>query len=187
MSFIPKEFFAARTGEGMEARLQKNEGFQQQMKSLHRASKMFTRDSVKSDECWEAFNSLEYEWGKYNIWYGEESYRLGFEDGIQLASEKKFRLSGSVLSYQDMVHLIYIYDAIKKLNKLLLGGWEVKRQDGGILKELDRICDVVGHGVCAEVRLCGKDKLYECLEEILDDSGKTPEERAKLLTGLDRK
>ena len=187
MSIISEEFLAARTGEVLEARLRKSDKYQQKMEDLHKASGVFSKAAGLPQKSWKLYDALDNAWTEYNIMYGEESYRLGFEDGVQLASEKKFRLSGSVLSYQDMVHLIYIYDAIKKLNKLLLGEWEVKRQDGGVLEELDRICDVIGHGVCAEIRLCGKDKLYECLEEILDDSENTPEERAKLLTGLDKK
>lgn len=102
MDVISEEFVAARTGEPLEKRLKKSNSFQRQMKSLHEASKAFTRDSVKSDKCWKAFDRLEEEWSKYNIRYGEESYRLGFEDGVQLASEREIRVKGSVLDVKDM-------------------------------------------------------------------------------------
>jgi len=59
MDLISEEFLAARTGEPLEARLKNSDSFRQQMKSLHKASKAFTRDSVKSDECWKAFDRLE--------------------------------------------------------------------------------------------------------------------------------
>lgn len=186
MDFVSKEFLAARTGEPLEARLKNSDSFRQQMKSLHKASKAFTRDSVKSDECWKAFDRLEDEWSKYNIRYGEEAYRLGFEDGVQLASERKIRAKGSVLDVKNMTHLVYVYDAIKKLNKLLLGEWEIHGRDGGVLEELDRVCDVIEHGVCAEIRLRGEDEMYERLAGILDDAEKAPEERAKLLAGQDK-
>lgn len=186
MDFVSEEFLAARTGEALEARLKNSDSFRQQMKSLHKASKAFTRDSVKSDECWKAFDRLEDEWSKYNIRYGEESYRLGFEDGVQLASERKIRVEGSVLDVQDMTHLVYMYDSIRKLNKILLGEWEIHGRDGGVLEELDRVCDVIEGGICAELRLRGEDEMYECLADILDDAGKAPEERAKLLTGQDK-
>lgn len=186
MEFISEEFIAARTGEPLETRLKNSAAFRQQMKSLRKASKAFTRASVKSDECWKAFDRLEEEWSKYNIRYGEESYRLGVEDGIQLACEKEMRAKGSVLDVKDMTHLVYVYDSIRKLNKLLLGEWEIHGRDGGVLRELDRVCDVIEHGVCAEIRLCGEDEMYECLSNILDDAGKAPEERAKLLTGQDK-
>ena len=74
MDFITDEFVAARTGEPLETRLKSSGSFQRQMKSLHKASRAFTRNSVKSDECWKAFDRLEDEWTKYNILYGEEAY-----------------------------------------------------------------------------------------------------------------
>lgn len=186
MDFILEEFVAARMGEPLETRLKDCDSFQQQMKSLHEASKEFTRVSVKSDECWKAFDRLEDEWSKYNIQYREESYRLGFEDGVQMASEKEIRSKGSVLDVKDMTHLVYVYDTIKKLNKLLLGEWKIHGRDGGVLEELDRVCDVIEGSICAGIRLRGEDEMYEYLADILDDAGKAPEERAKLLTGQDK-
>lgn len=186
MDLITDEFVFARTGEPLEARLKDSDSFRQQMKSLHGAAKKFTRDSVKSDECWKTFGRLEEEWSKYNIRYGEESYRLGFEDGVQLASERKIRAKGSVLDVQDMTHLVYMYDSIRKLNKLLLGEWEIYGRDGGVLRELDRVCDVIEHGICAEIRLRENDEMYGRLVNILDDEEKASEERAKLLTGQDK-
>ena len=53
-------------------------------------------------------------------------------------------------------------------------------------EELDRVCDVIEHGVCAEIRLRGEDEMYERLADILDDAEKAPEERAKLLAGQDK-
>ncbi|HBI59601.1 MAG TPA: hypothetical protein DDY31_00055 [Lachnospiraceae bacterium] len=81
MDYISEEFVAAHTGEPLETRLKNSDSFCQQVKALHKASKAFTRDSVKSDECWKSFDRPKDEWSKYNIRYGEESYRLGFEDG----------------------------------------------------------------------------------------------------------
>ena len=52
MDLITDEFVFARTGEPLETRLKDSDSFRQQMKSLHGAAKKFTRDSVKSDECW---------------------------------------------------------------------------------------------------------------------------------------
>ena len=43
----------------MEARIRNSDSFQQRMKSLHEAAKAFTRDCVKSDECWKAFDRLD--------------------------------------------------------------------------------------------------------------------------------
>ena len=52
MDLITDEFVFARTGEPLETRLKNSGAFRQQMESLRKASKAFTRDSVKSDECW---------------------------------------------------------------------------------------------------------------------------------------
>lgn len=186
MDFISEEFFAARTGEVLEARLRDSGTFRQQMESLHEASKAFSKDSGMLKKGWELYDSLEDEWTKYNILYGEEAYRLGFQDGVRLASEKEIRAKGSVLDVQDMTHLVYMYDSIRKLNKLLLGEWEIYGRDGGVLRELDRVCDVIEHGICAEIRLRENDEMYGRLVNILDDEEKAPEERAKLLTEQDK-
>lgn len=185
MDFITDEFIFARTGEPLEERLQENDKFRQQMKLLRELSKAFAKDSGLSEKSWKLFNKLEDEWSKYNIMYGEESYRLGFEDGVQIASERKIRARGSVLSFKDMTHLICMYDAVKKLNELLLGTWEILDREGGILAELDRVCDVIVGGACAEIRLCGEEDAYECLTDIMDNPELTPEERAKKLTGVE--
>ena len=182
MDSISKKILAARTGEALEARLRDSDAFRQQMKSLHEASKAFSKDSGMSKKDWKLYDVLENEWTKYNIQYGEESYRLGFEDGMQIASEKKIRAKGSVLSFQDMTHLIYLYDAVKKLNMFLLGEWDNYDRDRGALKELDRVCKVIENGTCAEIRLRGEDETYERLTDILDNSELAPEKRAKMLT-----
>lgn len=185
MDFISEEFLAARTGEALEARLRDSDTFRQQMKSLHEASKAFSKDSGMSKKCWKLYDRLEGEWTKYNIRYGEESYHLGFEDGMQLASERGIRAKGSVLDVKDMTHLVYLYDAVKKINVFLLGEWDNYGRDSGVLKEPDRVCRVIEDGACAEIRLRGEDENYECLTDILDNSEITPEERARLLTEYD--
>ena len=135
-----------------------------------------------SEKCWKLYDRLEDEWTKYNILYGEKSYRLGFEDGMQIASEREIRAKGSVLSFQDMTRLIYLYDAVKKLNMFLLGEWDNYDRGSGTLKELDRVCKVIEDGACVEIRLQGEDETYECLTDILDTSEIAPEEGAKRLT-----
>lgn len=186
LDILSGEFIFARTGEPLEDRLRKSERFQQQMKFLHKESKAFVADSDLSEKDWKLYDKLEDEWTKYNSVYGEEAYRLGFEDGVQLAAEHKIRIKGSVLSVKDMTHLVYMYDGIKKLNKLLLGAWEIHDKECGILEELDRVCDVIEDGVCAEIRLQGEDEMYERLADILDNSEMSPEERAERLVEFDR-
>lgn len=186
MDFISEEFIVARTGDPLEKRLRESERFQQQMKTLHEASEAFSRDSGISGNAWKLYATVEEEWTNYNILYGEESYRLGYEDGVQVASERKIRKKGSVLSFKDMTHLIYVYDAVKKLNMFLLGEWDNYDRDRGMLRELDRVCHVIADGACSEIRLRDEDEAYECLTDILDNQRVAPEERAKKLTGCGR-
>ena len=186
MDLITDEFIHARTGEPLEARIRKNEEFQQQKKSLHKASKTFSADIGLTEHGWKVYDRLEDAWTKYNIVYGEQSYRLGFEDGVQIAKEHEIRVKGSVLSVKDMTHLVYMYDAVKKLNKLLLGAWEIHDRECGVLEELDRVCDVIEDGICAEICLLEEDEMQEFLADILDNKEMSPEERAERLAEPDR-
>ena len=176
MSIISEEFFAARTGEVLEARLR-------DMEDLHKALRVFSKAAGLSKKTWKLYDALDDAWTEYNIMYGEESYRLGLEDGMQIASEREIRKKGSILSSKDMTHL---YDAVKKINMFLLGEWDNYDRKSGILKELDRVYKVIEDGVCAEIRLRGEDELFECLTDILDNWKAVPEERAKVLTGLEK-
>ena len=78
MDSISKKFLAARTGEALEARLRNSDTFRQQMKSLHEASKAFSKDSGMSKKDWKLYDRLEDEWTKYNILYGEEVPKKSF-------------------------------------------------------------------------------------------------------------
>lgn len=186
MSIISEEFFTARMGEVLEARLRENDKYQKKMEDLHKASKVFLKAAGLSKKTWKLYDALDDAWTEYNIMYGEESYRLGFEDGMHIVSERKIREKGSILSFKDMTHLVYLYDAVKKINMLLLGEWDNYDRESGILKELDRVYKVIEDGVCAEIRLRGEDELFECLTDILDNRKAVPEERAKVLTGLEK-
>lgn len=50
MDLISEEFVAARTGEPLETRLKNSDSFQQQMKSLHKASKAFLATFMKMEK-----------------------------------------------------------------------------------------------------------------------------------------
>lgn len=181
MDFLSDKFILARTGEPLEDRLRKSERFRQQIQSLSKISKVFAENIALSEEQRKLYGRMDDEWSEYSTVYGEESYRLGFEDGVQLAAEHTIRAKGSVLSVEDMIHLVYMYDAIKKLNTLLLGEWEIHGRECGILEELDRVCNVIESGVCAELRLQGEDEMHEYLTDILDNPEMSPEERAERL------
>lgn len=185
MDFLSDELIFARVGEPLEQRLRKSERFRQQTQSLSNTSKEFAENFILSEKDKTLFERMDDAWSEYSSVYGEEAYRMGFEEGVQLAAERTIRVKGSVLSAGDMTHLVYVYDAIKKLNELLLGTWDIHDRECGILEELDRVCDVIESGVCAEMRLLGEDEMHERLEDILDNSEMTSKERAERLVGAD--
>lgn len=185
MDFLSDELIFTRVGEPLEQRLRKSERFRQQTQSLSDTSKEFAENFVLSGKDGELYDRMDDEWSKYSSVYGEEAYCMGFEDGVQLAAERTVRVKGSVLSVDDMTHLVYVYDAVKKLNELLLGEWGIHDRECGILAELDRVCDVIEGGVCAEMRLLGEDEMHKHLEDILDNSEMSPEERAERLVRAD--
>lgn len=55
MDLITDEFLSARTREPLEARLRKSDKFQQHMKSLHKASQAFTKDTDISKKDWKLY------------------------------------------------------------------------------------------------------------------------------------
>ena len=80
----------------------------------------------------------------------------------------------------DMTHLIYLYDAVKKLNVFLLGEWDNYDRDRGTLKELDNVFEVIyrnSHTVYSGNPEEGK----ELFLKILMSRNLTPEQRADIL------
>ena len=80
-----------------------------------------------------------------------------------------------------MIHIMYIYDAVKKLNFIMLGEDGVYDKEEGILGTLGRICDLVYNGVSYKFELLGEDEADERISYILDKPGCTPETRAAML------
>lgn len=80
-----------------------------------------------------------------------------------------------------MTYLIYVYDAIKQLNKAMLGTYELHDKKGGVLGALDRVFDVIENGVSSKIRLRGEDEVLEYVFKILDNPNLPPEERAKMM------
>lgn len=181
MDFVSQEFVSGRMAEALAERLRASGKFRQQMKRLREVSHAFVRKSGKKQGNWKLYDKLENEWIQYSSLYGEEAYLLGVEDGMQIATERQIRMKKSVLSVRDMTHLIYMYDAIKKLNTVLLGAWEIDGRSDGVMGTLDRVLDIIEDGVCSEIKLFGEDESFEYLYKILDDQEITPEERAKRL------
>ena len=103
MSIISEKFFAARTGEVLEARLRESDKYQKNMEDLHKALRVFSKAAGLSKKNWKLYDALDDALTEYNIMYGEESYHLGLEDGMQIASEREIRKKGSILDRKSVV------------------------------------------------------------------------------------
>lgn len=190
MEFVFDEFVNARMAEALEENLRINEKFQSKQKRLHKIFNIWQKYFVGEEdkEKWLALNQLEEAMAEHTYLYGKEAYKLGYYDGIQVGEEHQLDGNRSILSQKDMTHLVYVYDAVKKLNEVMLGEWLTHfREDGGVFGALDRVYDVIEHSACSRIRLLGEEESYEVLIGILDDKSATPEERAKLLLGVSQK
>ena len=83
------------------------------------------------------------------------------------------------IDLEDMVHLVYIMDAYRKLNITLYGAEIMMGFDEGCIGALSRIYRVIEHNTCTELR---QNDFAEG-DEVLLDISLSPEERAKKLLG----
>ena len=83
------------------------------------------------------------------------------------------------MDLEDMVHLVYIMDAYRKLNITCCGEEIMMGFDEGCIGALSRVYKVIAHNVCAEMR----ENDFAKEDEVLLDTSLTPEERAKKLLG----
>lgn len=183
MREISKEFILARLGGELEKRLHENRAFQQQTQVLHKASSAFKSGCGMGKQGWKLYDEFEEEYSKYHCQYAEESFRLGFEDGLQMAAEHQIKMNKSVLQAKDMEHMVYLYDAAKKLAAVLLGEGEV-RYGEGVLKDFDRIFQVIASGACLEIKMLGEYEAMEKIENVLENKEMSPNEKAVILAGL---
>lgn len=83
------------------------------------------------------------------------------------------------MDLEDMVHLVYIMDAYRKLNITCYGEEIMMGFEEGCIGALSRIYRVIEHNACADMR---KDD-FKKGDKILLDDALTAEERAKKLLG----
>lgn len=84
------------------------------------------------------------------------------------------------MDLEDMVHLVCIMDAYRKLNITCCGEEIMMGFDEGCIGALSRIYKVIEHNACADIR---KDD-FKRGDKILLDTSLTAEERAKKLLGM---
>lgn len=125
---------STRTGEPLEEELKANRLFMEQEVKLNNASKMFE----KMQESRETYEQVKAEWLKHESLYGETSYRLGMRDGIEIGREQAADRGKTFLSFEDMVTLVMIYEAVKKLNITMLGELTLHSEGEGVLGTLEK-------------------------------------------------
>lgn len=86
----------------------------------------------------------------------------------------------TVLTVRDMSYLITIYEAVKKLDEILLGKFELHTKDEGVLGALECVMNVIDSGVAEQYKLPEEDTK---IVDILNDDTLTPAEKAKILLG----
>ena len=78
----------------------------------------------------------------------------------------------SVISFEDMVSLINIYDAITTYGKIMLGNDIIYTSDSGLYGTILNVVSIIEHGTMLSINK---------LNHILDNKKISAEKRAKLL------
>lgn len=180
--FISDTIVSARTGEPLEQELRKTGELAKQLLELKDALDLLEQAQVSET----VFEQVQDAWIEYGDIYAKASYSLGVKDGIEIGREQKVGREKTILSYEDMVIVIKIYDAVKKLSVTMLGELTCHSADEGVLGTLEMIYFIIEHGVCEELRLLGDDEMTERTLIILNDKSSTASEKAKRLLGMDR-
>lgn len=184
MKNLTEDTVNTRMAEPLEKELKRRGVFQNQQMKMRDAMDEWNRGLEMTKERWKAFSHVEDAISEYSYVYGKTAYRLGYSDGMLVGIEQGADREKTIFSLEDMTSLVSIYDAIKKLNIIMLGELEVHRKGEGVLGELDYVFDVIDNGICAEIELLGEEKSFEKVTYILDNNMVTPRERARKLLGM---
>ena len=164
-----------RVGEALEEELEKA-GQYKKLKEIADITKVWRKGMA--GETLELYDKVADKVMQYISFYAETAYRLGVKDGTKLGMEQEADGKKTILSLKDMIHIIYIYDAVKKLNLIMLGEDGVYNKEEGVLGTLGRIYDLAYNGASCKLWLIGED---DRISYIIDKPGCTPEERAAML------
>lgn len=185
MNHIMKGFVLSRM-EAVDERIRNDDRYCQQKKILHEAGKRFRDACGIESEVWQRYCEYEEKLSTANCLYSETAYCLGFEEGLQMAAEQQVKAKKSTLNFKDMEHMVYLYDAAKKINAVFGGNGESCHAEGGVLKEFDRIFHVIKSCVCSDNVMLGEDEAADRIVSVLNNDSMMAEEKAKILTGLQK-
>ncbi len=184
MDKLSDEIVMNRTSEALEEELEKA-GYREKLKEITGITKIWRKGMSK--ETLKLYDKVEDKVIQYISLYAEAAYKLGVKDGVKIGMEQKADGDKTILSMEDMVHIIYIYDAVKKLNCIMLGEEGAYDKEESILGTLWRICDLAYNGASCKFGLLGEDEADERISYILDKPGCTPEARAAMLLCITKK
>lgn len=183
MKYEPnQEIVNARTGEPLEDELRNRGIHKKEQAEVGKAVQEFTDSVEMTPEGKEKFEHFREMQTLYDIAYGQTAYSLGYSDGVEAGMEKGADGTHTILSVEDMSHMVTAYDAIKEINQTLLGKFEPHNKPKGALGALECILDVIAHGMTAQYRLLSEEDTLK-VENILNNDTRTPEQRAKILLG----
>lgn len=172
-----------RTGTPLDEELKKRTDYVQSQNQWREAENKFNDMIKMSKKQWHAFDDIEDAFLEYNAICIDAAYKQGYKDGILIGMEQMPDGRKSVLSLEDMTHLISVYDSIRQLKKVLLGRMNEHWEDDGAFSVFERVFDVIYNAASAKIKLLGEDKSCEQINSILSNDNITPAERAKQLSG----
>ena len=94
--------------------------------------------------------------------------------------------SKSILALEDMANLISIYDAVRQLKKVMLGGKDEHWEVAGVFSVFQNVYKVIDNATCSTIKFLGEDEAAEIVTGVLADETMQPEEKARQLLGMDK-
>lgn len=174
-----------RTGEALEAELRKKANFLEKQKEWRDAIKKFNDMVSMSHEEFLSLQSVEDVFLEYNSAYGETAYRMGYSDGVMVGMEQEPDGIKSVLTFEDMKNLICVYDAVRQLEKILLGRSGEHWEDVTSSSVYERVFNIICNATCTKIKLLEDDKAIDFITEVLSDDTMAPGKKAGRLLGID--
>ena len=109
MDKLLDEIVMNRTSEALEDELEKA-GYREKLKEITGITKIWRKGMSK--ETLKLYDKVEDKVIQYISLYVETAYKLGVKDGVKIGVEQKADGDKTILSMEDMVHIMYIYDAV---------------------------------------------------------------------------
>ena len=186
MNKITEKMFYSHLEEPLEEELKNDKEYQKCCSDYDEVTSDLEKKLGTDEESRKLLMRLDEAVGAYSARYHEILYHLAFHDGMEVGLEHSRALNGKVrkeqagsFTLEDMVHLIYIFDAYNELNHMITGGNLISHYDDGLLGKFSRVFGIINPHIVAELRDGDDPAGYE----ILNDTEKSPVMRAKILMG----